>query len=153
MKQGRVFFRCNTVLHTIHKHNIFCVVFSSLFSFGPNDQLPSVYECGPGKSLSSILEKVSFVLYFPGQQIAKNGSRSSPLPLKGSVRIHFIVVYYVHIMKPGYRFVSDNEKSLFWLWISLCTYSYCTVQLYSFATTTTRQRNRVSGTRKNSKHI
>lgn len=32
---------------------------SRIFSFGPNDLLPSVYECGPGKSLSSILEKVN----------------------------------------------------------------------------------------------
>ena len=31
----------------------------TLFTAGPNDLLPSVYECGPGKTLSTMLEKLN----------------------------------------------------------------------------------------------
>ena len=31
---------------------------TSLFNLGPDDIYPNVYECGPGRSLSAILQKV-----------------------------------------------------------------------------------------------
>lgn len=32
---------------------------STLFTAGPNDRLPSIYECGPGRTLSTLLHKIN----------------------------------------------------------------------------------------------
>ena len=48
---------------------------TSLFNLGPDDIYPNVYECGPGRSLSAILQKVMRrkQRYYPfDKQISKN---------------------------------------------------------------------------------